>query len=351
MKKKNNQKKKSKRKSLILLLFLTIIMFGTSTYAWFTANTQVTINSIDVNVASTGGIQISTNAANWKSVVTTADITSGAYDNNVNQLPADMGAVSTDGTVANGRLKMYRSIVGNTASEGAYSIQTKLETDAKGTTGNYVAFDVFLKVDEDKLVYLTNASHVDNTDDTDKGLKNSARVAFVTLGNVASTAQVSDMTSLNTATPPVIWEPNCDAHAGIATQATEFGVTLNDANSATGTSDATTYYGVNQEIPETVTVESVTQGVPLKDVVKTGKFNGTIYATKMQTNSGGITLLRTPVAYSAATTYQQLLSLKAGVTKVRIYMWVEGQDIDCENSASGSKIQFNLQLSTLSSAS
>ena len=310
MKKKKNQKKKERRKSLILLLFLTIIMFGTSTYAWFTANRQVTINSIDVNVASTGGIQISTNAANWKSVVTTADITTGAYDDNVNQLPQAMGAVSTDGTVANGRLNMYRSVIGNTALEGAYSIQTILESDAKGTTGNYIAFDVFLKVDEDQLVYLTNGSHVDNTDDTDKGLKNSARVAFVTLGNAASTAQISDITSLNTAAAPVIWEPNCDSHANIATQATEFGVTLNDTSSATGTNDATTYYGVNQAIPATVTVDSVVQGVPLKDVVKTGAFNGTTYATRMQTTTGGITLLRTPVAYSAATTYQQLLSLK-----------------------------------------
>ena len=40
-----------------------------------------------------------------------------------------------------------------------------------------------------------------------------------------------------------------------------------------------------------------------------------------------------------------ILNLKAGITKVRIYMWVEGQDVDCENSASGSDIQYNIQFS------
>ena len=31
-------------------------------------------------------------------------------------------------------------------------------------------------------------------------------------------------------------------------------------------------------------------------------------------------------------------------------MWVEGQDVDCENNASGTDISYNVQLSTQSSA-
>ena len=38
--------------------------------------------------------------------------------------------------------------------------------------------------------------------------------------------------------------------------------------------------------------------------------------------------------------------LTAGVTKIRVYMWVEGQDVDCENSASGATINFDLQFTT-----
>ena len=50
------------------------------------------------------------------------------------------------------------------------------------------------------------------------------------------------------------------------------------------------------------------------------------------------------------TAYQQVFSLVAGTTKMRIYMWVEGQDVDCENNASGGSLSYNLQFSTLSAA-
>lgn len=40
----------------------------------------------------------------------------------------------------------------------------------------------------------------------------------------------------------------------------------------------------------------------------------------------------------------KVFSLEAGITKVRMYMWIEGQDVDCEDDASGSNIAFDLQL-------
>ena len=40
----------------------------------------------------------------------------------------------------------------------------------------------------------------------------------------------------------------------------------------------------------------------------------------------------------------KVFSLKAGITKVRMYMWIEGQDVDCADDAPGSNIAFELQL-------
>ena len=37
--------------------------------------------------------------------------------------------------------------------------------------------------------------------------------------------------------------------------------------------------------------------------------------------------------------------IKEGITKVRVYMWVEGQDVDCEDKASGGSLSFNLAFS------
>ena len=122
-------KKKSRNKnelySLILILFMTIIMFGTSSYAWFTANRVVTINSLEVHVEASNGIQVSTDAASWKSVITNADIVS-AYTGNVNQLPSTITSVSTDGSVsASGRLNMYSS---NMLSNNDLKIFDKLDS-------------------------------------------------------------------------------------------------------------------------------------------------------------------------------------------------------------------------------
>ena len=37
------------------------------------------------------------------------------------------------------------------------------------------------------------------------------------------------------------------------------------------------------------------------------------------------------------------MTLKPGVTKMRIYMWLEGQDVDCYTGASGTYLNFDLQ--------
>ena len=66
MKKSRKKQQKKKLSALLLLLFLTVIMLATSTYAWFTTNKTVRIDSIDVNVAASSGLQISTDAQNWK---------------------------------------------------------------------------------------------------------------------------------------------------------------------------------------------------------------------------------------------------------------------------------------------
>ena len=74
--KKQKQKQNQRRTSVLttlLLLLLTLILLITSTYAWFTANQVVTIQSINVNVQASNGIQISTNAVDWKSLIINTD--------------------------------------------------------------------------------------------------------------------------------------------------------------------------------------------------------------------------------------------------------------------------------------
>ena len=52
--------------------------------------------------------------------------------------------------------------------------------------------------------------------------------------------------------------------------------------------------------------------------------------------------IKTTVGFSDA---QDVFTLSPGITKYRIYWWVEGQDVDTENNATNSYMTLNLEFS------
>ena len=75
---KKSEVKQNRKRRRILIAFIMVLFTGiiltASTYAWFTANRTVTVSSIDVNVSTSTGLQISTDATSWKSLITNDDI-------------------------------------------------------------------------------------------------------------------------------------------------------------------------------------------------------------------------------------------------------------------------------------
>lgn len=134
-----------------------------------------------------------------------------------------------------------------------------------------------------------------------------------------------DMRALALATGTAdIWEPNYDTHTakGVAAARDTYGVTTTTTNGA-----KIPYFGIKDIIPVNT--------VPMKQST-TANPNETYFdsvTTKWNTAA-------------ANSTNFEFGRLTAGVTKIRVYMWVEGQDVDCENSASGATINFDLQFTT-----
>ena len=357
---KKSEKKNRKFRSLILLLFLTIVMFGASTYAWFTANRVVSIESIDVHVETSDGLQISTNGSTWKSVVTQSDIKTGAYAGANNFIPETLDAVSTSGATTQNNtaktrvLNMYSSVIGTDTTSGLYTLATNSVDESTDKT-KFVAFDLFFKVSAKKKVYINTSDSGSNVvmaeNSSDRGLKNAARVAFVPIGEAASTATVQDITQAYYANFPSvkIWEPNNDLHstAVVNSVGVEYGYTGNTALTASGGSPVT-YYGIKAPIPTDKAVDLISAVNGTVTQYDSTTFSETVSPGTV-TSSGGIystsgLLLSTPGTLAANTDYH-IFTLNAGVTKMRVYMWIEGQDIDCENNASGTDITFNLELS------
>lgn len=333
---KKSKRKSDLRSSIILLLILLLLLIS-STYAWFTANQTVTISQFDVTIEAANGLQISANGTEWKAILANADLAhdaTNAYSGNVNQIPTSMVPVSTVGaTNANGQLLMYNGTVAANDA-GTYALTAKLDEDKAGTTGDYIAFDIFLKVDKATDLELTNASSV-VMNGNDKGIKQASRVAFVIQGNTAAGSSVDTITKLNggDTAKVYIWEPNANWHTAAAVNHAKntYGITTTESTNGTSV-DAVEYYGINQEIATAITLDK-TNGAGVD----------TTYFTKVtpdyitESDADGV------MKVEEGKTGISIFSLAEGITKVRVYMWVEGQDVDCEDMASGTGISYNLQ--------
>lgn len=320
--KKQSKRKTTSFKSSILLLLLLAVLLISSTYAWFTANQTVTVSSIQVNVKASNGLQISTDASNWKATITNDDLITNiatSYSTNTNQVPTELAPVSTSGGVTAGNLDMYYGTV-VTNDDGDYVLTSTKQTDTAGTTGYYIAFDLFLRVETNTPIYLTPTSQVAYAGATDVGLQNAARVAFIKEGVGSTSDTAATLQALKTGTTADIWEPNYDTHTGAAVQnaLNNYGITT----TTTGGS-LLAYNGIKAEFTKDANV------LVQQTTTPSTTYFGAVTPTYKTTNG-----------FTDAVSFT---TLAQGITKYRVYMWIEGQDVDCENGASGTDITFTLQ--------
>lgn len=325
------QKKRSLRLTLLLLL-LTAIILIMSSYAWFTANQTVKIEQLEVNVAAQNGLQISADGSTWSAMINAEDLmnAAGASTSLINQIPKELVPVSTVGDVdtATGFMDMYLGTVEANETTGKDELTAEKSLEKTGTEGHFIAFDMFLKVEAATDIALTANSNV-RAKDTSKGIENAARVAFLVEGNQPTGAALTTIQGMKGATNATryIWEPNYDVHTAPAVvhASSTYGITTSQTGAA-----QIAYDGIKAPI---------TTGILLANTNATD--NNTLFGT-------------VPIEYSTVASFgtndadqQQIFSLQAGITKIRVYMWIEGQDVDCENTASGSDIIYNIQLTRL----
>ena len=335
MEKRNSKKRKKSKKIFIaiLMILFTGVILTASTYAWFTANKTVTVSEIDVNVTTSQGLQISADAVKWKTVISNDDITGVTYDGSTNQLPGQTASIKPTSTVgeidtATGFMKMF---VGDVTSDatGNYILTATQSIETKSTTtGDFVVFDLFFQTNAAASVYLTSNSTVGSVG-TATGIQNASRVGFVVQGHAAAGTDAATIRALKSdgTVPAVIWEPNNDVHTAAAVKhaADVYQISTQQAGAP-----KLAYKGVKKDI-------SKTANIPLNSAE-------TEYFADVTPN------ISTTVAGIPKEKYERVFDLEAGVTKVRIYMWVEGQDVDCEDNASGGSVAYNLQFSTLDKA-
>ena len=338
--------RKSKRKlnSLLLPLLLTAIMLIMSTYAWFSANRAVSIEGITAKVSAAEGLQISLDGKTWGATVTVnEDTLLAAKDFNDYILPNELHPVSTIGATSSGEIQFYDGMVssdGKVLNSAAAATQSSFGASA-AQNGKYIVFDVYLKNSSSKTVddlLLNTGTKVQLGAQTGKegventGLENSVRAAFALYPTgVAFTESQANIAAI-TGTPVVsIWEPNYNKH--IAEVAT------NDTTRVPSTTSDFLTFGLINAGDGTLTGINGTADTSFMKRFTTVRTDATLTKQYYLTDVNGAV---TSSSYTAG----DKLQLQANkISKLRVYIWLDGQDPDCIDTAStGKYLDFVLNL-------
>lgn len=393
--------KKTKRKSELKIIFFIILvaaaLFIVSTYAWFSTQRNVSITNLEGTVEVAEGLEISLDALNWANEIVLGDevnIIDNAYTGHHNISPTEMLPVSTLGLVSGATMsdiKMIRGKITNSIQLSEIVSMDETETNSSATTyPGYFAFDIFLKnsskqYDSDDTLQLNHDSSLQISADGngDVGLQNTARIAFAKFGSGkiisgegaeavrsgVSGVMASQETILKETgaasngdkvyiTDIAIWEPNSNDHV-------EYIVNNNNTITwASGSQNERKYavkvltngkkgFDLTTQIPTFAIKESVADtGTVINDIYK---WDGTEASLQEQ-----VTLQTTKTSESDYTTAEGVKNLVStsdsskstpftiapnSVVRLRVYLWLEGQDVDCINYAShGGGITVNIGL-------
>ena len=355
---KKRKNAKQRLNILLMLLLLTTILMIMSTYAWFTANKQVNIDGIDLNVATTNGLQISADGSNWKTVLTIDDLLNAqntGYTKAVNQLPKTIAPTSSNGACTAGKMDMYYGTVyaevkdPHSPNYGKYMLTAAKQTDQhtvkQDAAGNgyYSAFDIFIKNGSRTDTFFIGGqvneltgdalNKIVQTDPTyERGITNSARVGILMGGNTTS-ENVDDIRGLTTQPQDgkaIIWEPNYQSHKTEAIN--NFNTMLKWPGFSVAESAETRTDALKSNIDPL-------SAVPLDKAYVEEKTHGKFFETVTPQ-------LRSPKNTNGPVTPMDVQKpLEGGVTKFRLYLWIEGQDVDCENHAANSDLRFDVNFS------
>ena len=389
MKDKNSRQNKRIKKLIVGCTFAAIVLIA-STYAWFIGMKTVNVSSFDVTIATTDGLSLSLDGKKWLETVAISesnynDTENTVYTGHTNSWGGEglipMSSVGVINTTTS-KLELYEK--GSlTATHGGYRIlASQVEQTASKEGEGYVAFDLFIKnlsgeeyyatnnPENEEAIYLTtdsavtvasagaNASTGDEAGVGGTGIENSVRVAFAQIARVEGTttdqetitgmncnSSDSKITKICNQRTAQIWEPNDTAHVQNAinwyttscVKRVSGGDDVTEESSYSGTcgefKNGTAYptYAIATVIDDENTNVDIYDGEAYNSYTGSSAFLQSFdYFTDTEKNLHG---MARPTFFTLAPN---------SITKVRVYVWIEGQDVDNYDFAQlGSAISVN----------
>ena len=350
---KRNQNQEKRVKKLILTTGLFAVLLVASTYAWFIGMESVAVTAFDINIKAIDGLALSVDGTRFgESVTINKSNYATQYEDNQN-VWGDLIPMSSIGIVNNttSKLVMYEK-ASLTASDGGYRIMaSQVENTAEKEAEGYVAFDLFIKnlsgeeyytnynPLNEEAIYLTTDSSVVVAESGGKqgtGIENSVRVGFAQIARVkADVTEADTITGMTCASGQsgvtvicnervaTIWEPNDDVHVQNA---------LNwynkscKARTVSGFAGACASLADDEAYPTYAISTVIDDSVTTVDVYDGAAYNGYTGSGTYLTEVNYFTDTEKMLKGEARPTFMTLAP--NSITKVRVYVWIEGQDID-----------------------
>ena len=317
---------------LIIFLFGVLLIF--SSFAWFSMNLNIKIKTFNMVVAKNSDLTISFDGVNFsRSIELTKkevfEELGNIYPGYNTQWPSNgLIPVSSPGITDPSSPKfdffetsgvLYR----RKDSERGFLRTRRVDESKPREYNSYLAFDIFIKNDtgspmSDNLYFeTTSLIHApDETDEEMQGLVNSFRVGIVKIGSVPLDASVSQIQNIecDNNCKSIIYEPNSKFHTPLSIErAKKYGVELIDGDTFP------TYAYIKEGGP--IYVDNSISGSS-----KIDRNHFTVQETLTDDE------LNTPI-----------FDIPNGITKARVYVWIEGQDIDSlETNSKGTEVEISI---------
>lgn len=294
--------------SAIAMLVVSAIVLTSSTFAWFSMAKRVEVETMNLNITSPDGVQLSGNADAFTTMITLADLKGettarwAAYKGNINNFPELLSPSSSTLYVARSLPTFYSGSINDAGRLSAYKVENDMAS-------GYVAFDIFVKVAEDMPIYWNETTV---TCDDNPDVVSAMRVALVNCGTVAPKAVAEDILKVNPVNAAqsrvVMYEPNSTKHT------------------------AASGYAEGATVPNEYIDAAFENRVPSGN----GK--------NVSIDSNFVSASEATLATDANKATNASFNALAGINRVRVYLWMEGNDVDCANDVAGATIGFNLVL-------
>lgn len=325
------KKSRNRRKIVLSIVILFLgVLFIFSSYAWFSTALNVKIKQFNMVVSKNGGLSISFDAINFDTAVEISrDIiineVGETYPNHINQWALNgLTPVSSPGIQENNSyfFDIYATSgvkYKNRKHENGFIYTTKIEDTQPRSYNNYIAFDVFFKnvtgsPVPDNLYFDPETSIIMTSDGNEEmvGLTNSLRVGIVKVATVPHETDPTVIQNLQCEgkCEAIIFEPNSEKHTDLSIErAMKYDINLINGHRFP------TYAMIKEGGP--LYVKDNVSGSPTLDLNYFALQN-TIHEEDFE---------------------RPLFEIPDGITKARIYLWVEGQDIDSlETDSEGAEL-------------